>query len=87
MIFLGSRTIERKKMKNCKNSKLYFLILAMCSLSIALIFISGIVLKMDLVGRILIGSLWLVVSIGWLSNFFYRKYNEKHSEESDCAKA
>jgi hypothetical protein len=45
----------------------------MSSLSIALLFISGIVLKTDIIGRILIGSLWLIVSIGWLGRYFHTK--------------
>lgn len=62
-------------MNQCKNSKLYFLVLSMVSLSIALIFFSAIVMKEDTVGRIIIGCVWLLVSVGWMGRFFHTKKN------------
>ena len=64
-------------MNQSKNSTLYFLILSISALSIALIFISGIVLKTDLTGRIIIGSIWLIVSIGWLGKYFHTRKQTK----------
>jgi len=63
-------------MNQCKNSKLYFLLLSMGSLSVALISFSGIVMKEDIVGRIIIGCVWLLVSVGWIGRFFHTKKNE-----------
>lgn len=63
-------------MNQCKNSKLYFLLLSMGSLSVALISFSGIVMKEDIVGRIFIGCVWLLVSVGWIGRFFHTKKNE-----------
>ena len=56
----------------------------MCSLSISLLIISGIVLKTDLVGRIILGNLWLIVSIGWLGQYIHKKVKNLDSKESDC---
>jgi hypothetical protein len=57
-------------MNRSEKSKLYFLILAMCALSVALLFISGIVLETDIIGRIIIGGVWLLVSFGWLTKYY-----------------
>jgi len=63
-------------MNQYKNSKLYFLLLSMGSLSVALISFSGIVMKEDLVGRVIIGCVWLLVSVGWMGRYFHTKKNE-----------
>jgi hypothetical protein len=42
-------------------------------LILAMIFYSGIVLTEDITGRIIIGSVWLLVSAGWLRQYFNNK--------------
>jgi hypothetical protein len=65
-------------MVSWKQSKFYYPFLIIVSLILAMIFYSGIVLKEDLTGRIIIGSVWIVVSAGWLRQYFYNKV--KHTE-------
>lgn len=71
-------------MNQYKKSNLYYLILSICALSISLLIISGIVLKTDLVGKIILGSLWLIVSIGWFGQYIHKKVKNIDSKESDC---
>jgi uncharacterized membrane protein YczE len=65
-------------MANWKQSKFYHLFLIITSLVLAILFYSGIVLKDDLTGRIIIGTVWFVVSIGWLGQYVNKIV--KHSE-------
>ncbi|NIM91484.1 MAG: hypothetical protein GTO17_11115 [Candidatus Aminicenantes bacterium] len=46
---------------------------AILSLAIALISFSGIVLKNDFAGRLIFGSTWSLVGIGWLGQYFHSK--------------
>ena len=63
-------------MTGLKHSKFYFPFLIIVSLILAIIFYSGIVLKEDITGRIIIGTVWLIVSAGWLGQFIHKKVGQ-----------
>ena len=67
-------------MSKWNKSEYYFPFLTIVSLILAIIFYSGMVINNDLTGRILIGSIWLIVSIGWLSKFMNMKKVKKQVE-------
>jgi hypothetical protein len=60
-------------MAGWKQSKYYYPFLIIGSLLLAIIFYSGIVLKEDITGRITIGSVWMLVCIGWIIKYSYIK--------------
>jgi hypothetical protein len=60
-------------MAGWKKSKYYYPFLFIGSLILAIIFYSGIVLKEDITGRLAIGSLWLLVCIGWIIKYAFTK--------------
>lgn len=60
-------------MGHWKDSKYYYPFLIIGSLVIAIIVYSGVVMKGDMTGRILIGSVWLLVSIGWIGRYLHTK--------------
>lgn len=57
---------DRKK----KKSPSYFLVPAAISLVVGIIVISGLVMKNDVTGRVIVGALWFLVAAGWLGRFF-----------------
>jgi hypothetical protein len=63
-----------------KSSK-YYAFLSIGSLLISAISFSGIFyLKVDLTGRILVGLLWGLVSIGWIGQYFQIKKKLKQAD-------
>jgi len=60
-------------MVSWKQSKFYYPFLIIVSLILAMIFYSGVVLKEDITGRVVIGSVWLLVSIGWILKYLNTK--------------
>jgi uncharacterized membrane protein (UPF0182 family) len=52
-----------------KLSKSNYLFLIIVTLILAVIFYSGIVMKEDLTGRIIVGSLWLFLSAVWVTQY------------------
>lgn len=67
-------------MKKWYRSEFYYHFLITVSMILAIIFYTGIVITNDLTGRIILGSIWLVVSIGWLSKYFNMKKVKKQAE-------
>ena len=47
------------------------------SFAIAAISFAGVILKNDLVGRLIFGFVWVIVGIGWLGQYRYLKNKEK----------
>jgi putative effector of murein hydrolase LrgA (UPF0299 family) len=47
------------------------------SLIVAIIFYSGIVLAEDITGRIIIGTVWLLVSAGWFGQYLHKRKLEQ----------
>jgi len=68
-------------MANWSESKYYYPFLIILSLILAIIFYSGIVLKEDMTGRIIIGTIWLIVSLGWLSRYVTKKKIKQTAEK------
>jgi hypothetical protein len=64
-------------MSRWKKSKFYHPFLIFISLIVAIIFYTGIVLNDDIAGRIIIGSVWLLVSAGWFGQFLYKRKPEQ----------
>lgn len=56
--------------KKKKRSPRYYLVLASISLFVGIIVITGLVMKNDLTGRIIIAAVWFLVGVGWLGRFF-----------------
>ncbi len=50
----------------------HYMIAAAVSFVIASIGFSGVVLKNDLVRRLIFGFVWLIVGVGWLGQYFHR---------------
>jgi hypothetical protein len=59
--------------KKKKRSPRYYLILASISMLVGVIVISGLVMKNDVTGRIIIGAVWFLVGAGWLGRFFHTR--------------
>ena len=55
----------------------YYLIAVIVSFVIAVISFSGVILKNDLVGRLIFGFVWVIIGIGWLGHYFNLKNKEK----------
>ena len=47
-----------------------YLLLSACAVIIAAVCFSGVILKDDLAGRAIFGSVWALVGIGWLGQHF-----------------
>lgn len=63
-----------------KQSRFYHPFLISVSVIVAVIFYSGIVLAEDITGRIIIGTVWLLVSAGWFGQYLHkRKLEQKNS--------
>ena len=63
-------------MTSWRLSKFYYPFLIFVSLILSLIFYSGIIIKEDPTGRIVIGNVWLLLSVGWISKYIYSKKAE-----------
>ena len=62
---------NKERNMKLQNSPKYLAFLAVGSFLMAIISYSGLLfLKADLVGRLITGSAWSIVSFGWLVNFF-----------------
>ena len=55
-----------------KQSRYYHPFLSIVSLIVATMFYSGIVLAEDITGRLIIGSVWLLVSAGWFGQYLHK---------------
>jgi hypothetical protein len=55
----------------------YYMVAMIISFVIAAISFSGVVLKNDLVGRLIFGFVWVIVGIGWLGQYIHPKNKEK----------
>jgi hypothetical protein len=61
------------------NMKLkYYMFAMIVSFVIAAISFSGVILKNDLVGRLIFGFVWVIVGIGWLGQYLNLKNKEKY---------
>ncbi len=70
--------IHKEKNMKSPNSPAYFAFLAAGSFLMAVISFSGIFSsKADLIGRLITGSLWSLVSFGWLGQFFHVRTRQK----------
>jgi len=59
-------------MKQKNNNSLIFIALMLVSFIIIAMIYTGIVLKEDLVGRIIYGAIFILVGIGWIGLYFYK---------------
>jgi len=57
----------------------YYMIAIIVSFVIVAINFSGVILKNDVVGRLIFGFVWLIVGIGWLGQYFYRTKNKSNN--------
>lgn len=55
----------------------FSVIAAILSFAIATICLLGIVLKNDLVGRLIFGATWSLVGTGWLGQYFHARKTSK----------
>ncbi len=55
----------------------HYMIAMIVSFVIAAISFSGVILKNDVVGRLIFGFVWVIVGIGWLGQYFNLKNKEK----------
>jgi len=60
-------------MAKWQNSTRYFAFLATGSFLMAVITFWGVFLEADLTGRIIVGIVWTLVSLGWLGQYFRAK--------------
>lgn len=65
-------------MKMKKNNTWIYIALMIVSFIISSVIYAGIVLKEDLVGRIIYGSVFILVGIGWIGVYFYKKKRIKN---------
>jgi len=60
-------------MKMKINNTWIYIALMIVSFVISAVIYTGIVLKEDLVGRIIYGSVFILVGIGWIGLYFHKK--------------
>ena len=60
-------------MKQKNNNSWIFIALMLVSFIISAMIYTGIVLKEDLVGRIIYGSVFILVGMGWIGLYFHKK--------------
>ena len=58
----------------------YYIVAMIVSFVFAAISFSGLILKNDLVGRLIFVFVWVIVGIGWLGHYFNLKNKEKYSK-------
>lgn len=63
------KILNRIRMTKRNLSKFNYLFLIIATLILAVIFYSGIVLGNDLTGRIIVGSLWLLLCVVWVTQY------------------
>ncbi|NIR47353.1 hypothetical protein GWO43_02610 [candidate division KSB1 bacterium] len=68
-------------MANWKGSPKYFASLAFGSCLLAIISFTGLVTKADLVGRLIMGVAWSIVTFGWLGQYFQSKQKQVPNEQ------
>jgi DNA-binding CsgD family transcriptional regulator len=61
----------------------HYVIAAVVSFLIAVINLSGLVLRDDLMGRLIIGAIWSAVGIGWSSRYYYVRLKAREREVRD----
>ncbi len=70
--------IHKETMMKTSKSPAYFAFLAAGSFLMAAISFSGVLLfKEDLIGRLITGSVWRLVTLGWLGEFFHVRIKQK----------